>query len=218
MTHRIPRFSIIVIFYTLPLPRRLKILHQAYQIVRCPIVRTKGGIALSSRHAYLSTNDLKKAEAIYDSLKLAKKLINEGETNAKAVKTQMTGIIKTVAGVEIEYIAFNRWDDLTEIRTISSKTHLESGDYSRRVPSLQRSRTGTLPRMDSSTARHCRHRRSCARPRNPWRPAASLWVVGPSIHFRNPLGYGWAKAFTSIGSIRWMKNSFEKKRTHGWMR
>ncbi len=100
----------------------VKNLNLDLKIVRCPIVRTKSGIALSSRHAYLSKRDLKKAEAIYDSLKLAKRLIDEGETNAKAIKTQMTGIIQTVPGVEIEYIAFNRWDDLTEIRTISGKT------------------------------------------------------------------------------------------------
>ncbi len=91
------------------------------KIVRCPIVRTKTSIAMSSRHNYLSPSDLKNSEVIYDSLKLAKKLIDEGATDVKAVKTEMAGIINTVPGVKIEYIAFNRWDDLKEIETIFGK-------------------------------------------------------------------------------------------------
>jgi pantoate--beta-alanine ligase len=63
------------------------------KIVRCPIVRTKTGVALSSRHSYLSGDDLRKAEVIYDSL----------------------------PGVKVEYIAFNRWDDLEEVIEIRGK-------------------------------------------------------------------------------------------------
>ena len=91
------------------------------KIVGCPIVRTKTGIAMSSRHSFLSPSDLKNAEVIYDSLKLAKKLTDEGATDVNAVRTEMTGIINTVPGVKIEYIAFNRWDDLKEIETIFGK-------------------------------------------------------------------------------------------------
>jgi pantoate--beta-alanine ligase len=92
------------------------------KIVRCPIVRTKTGIALSSRHAYLSAGDLKEAEVIYDSLKLAKKLIAEGETDIDRIKTEMAGLIGSVPGVKIEYISFNRWDDLADIDSIIGKT------------------------------------------------------------------------------------------------
>jgi len=92
------------------------------KIIRCPIVRTKTGIALSSRHAYLSESDLKKAEVIYDSLKLAKKLIADGETDCNRIKAEMKGLIKTVPDVKTEYISFNRWDDLTEIDLITGKT------------------------------------------------------------------------------------------------
>jgi len=92
------------------------------KIVRGPIVRTKAGIALSSRHRYLSENDLKKAEVIYDSLKLAKKLITEGEIDKNRIMTEMTGLIRSVFGVKIEYISFNRWDDLAEINSVLGKT------------------------------------------------------------------------------------------------
>ena len=85
------------------------------KIVRCPIVRTKTGIALSSRHSYLSEDDLKKAEVIHDSLKLAEKHVSEGEISILTIESQMRGLIETVAGATIEYIAFNRWDDLEEV-------------------------------------------------------------------------------------------------------
>ena len=91
------------------------------KIVGCSIVRTKTGIAMSSRHSYLSPSDLKNAEVIYDSLKLAKKLIDEGATDVNTVKIEMAGIINTVPGVKIEYIAFNRWDDLRDVKTIAGK-------------------------------------------------------------------------------------------------
>jgi len=91
------------------------------KIMRCPIVRTKTGVALSSRHSYLSVDDLRKAEVIYDSLKLAKKLIDEGEISVLDIESRMKGMIESVPGVKVEYIAFNRWDDLEEVIEIRGK-------------------------------------------------------------------------------------------------
>jgi pantoate--beta-alanine ligase len=91
------------------------------KIVRCPIVRTKTGVALSSRHSYLSGDDLRKAEVIYDSLKFAKKLIGEGEISVLDIESRMRGMIESVPGVKVEYIAFNRWDDLEEVIEIRGK-------------------------------------------------------------------------------------------------
>lgn len=91
------------------------------KIVRCPIVRTKNGVALSSRHTYLSESDLEKAEVIYDSLKLAQKLVAEDEISVLGIEAQMRDLINTVSGADIEYIAFNRWDDLEEVPEIRGK-------------------------------------------------------------------------------------------------
>ncbi len=91
------------------------------KVVGCPIVRTKAGIAMSSRHSYLSPNDLRRAEVIYDSLKMAKRLIDDGETNVITIHDRMTSMINSVPGTKINYIAFNRWDDLGEIDQIRGK-------------------------------------------------------------------------------------------------
>ena len=91
------------------------------KIITCPIVRTSSGVALSSRHSYLSEDDLNKTRVIYDSLKLAKKLVRAGMTDITAIRNRMVGMIKSVPRVRIEYIAFNRWDDLKELDTINGK-------------------------------------------------------------------------------------------------
>ena len=92
------------------------------KIVPCPIVRSKTGVALSSRHSYLSASDLDKAAVIYESLKLAKKLIRSGRKDVRAIERQMRNLIAAVPGVTIEYIAFNRWADLIETDSIKGRT------------------------------------------------------------------------------------------------
>jgi pantoate--beta-alanine ligase len=92
------------------------------KIIACPIIRTKTGVAMSSRHSYLSEKDLKKAGVIYQSLKLAKKLIAKGETDTAIIRLRMAELIESVNGAEIEYIAFNRWDDLEDMPVIRGRT------------------------------------------------------------------------------------------------
>ncbi len=91
------------------------------KIIACPIVRTTSGIALSSRHSYLSKDDLNKAKVIYDSLKLAKGLIRTGVTNISTIRHKMVRLIKSMPKTKIEYIAFNRWDDLKKLNRVNGK-------------------------------------------------------------------------------------------------
>lgn len=91
------------------------------KIIACPIVRATSGVALSSRHSYLSKDDLNKAGVIYESLKLAKKLVRTGMTDITAIRNRMVEMIKSVPKVRIEYIAFNSWDDLKELDRIRGK-------------------------------------------------------------------------------------------------
>ena len=92
------------------------------KIIGCPIVRTKLGVALSSRHSYLSETDIEKAAVIYNSLKLAQKIINSGQRDILIIRKRMMALLESVPGMTVEYISFNRWDDLQELKTISGKT------------------------------------------------------------------------------------------------
>ena len=91
------------------------------EIVKGPIVRTKGGVAMSSRHAYLSADDLKKAEVIKQSLDLAVSMIKKGARNSKTIEKQMRNLIFSMPGVKIDYISFNRWDDLKKLTRLSGE-------------------------------------------------------------------------------------------------
>jgi pantoate--beta-alanine ligase len=91
------------------------------KIIKAPIVRSISGVALSSRHAYLSDTDLKKAKALRRSLDLAADLIKKGSRRAATVESRMRKLIESVHGVRIDYIAFNRWDDLKPQMHLSGK-------------------------------------------------------------------------------------------------
>ena len=86
-------------------------------IITAPIVRTASGVAMSSRHSYLSADGLEKAKVIRESLQLAEEMIKDGERNARAIEGRMRELIESVPGARVEYIAFNRWDDLEPIPT-----------------------------------------------------------------------------------------------------
>jgi pantoate--beta-alanine ligase len=91
------------------------------KIIRGPIVRTNTGIALSSRHKYLSPDDLDKARVIHQSLKLAADLIKKGIRDPKIIERKMQSLIKSVQGTEIDYISFNRWDSMEPLTRLSGE-------------------------------------------------------------------------------------------------
>jgi len=91
------------------------------KIVGCPIIRNKNGVALSSRHAYLSPDDLQKAAVIGETLIRAKELIRCGQKDIGIIRSRMLESIEAQSGLEVEYISFNRWDDLEEVTIISDK-------------------------------------------------------------------------------------------------
>lgn len=101
--------------------RMVKDLNFDLKIIKGPTVRTKTGIALSSRHSYLSEQGLDKATVIRQSLQLALGRIKEGERRAGMIESQMRKLIKSVPGAKIDYISFNRWDDLEPLKTLSGE-------------------------------------------------------------------------------------------------
>ena len=98
--------------------RMVRDLNFDLKIIRGPIVRTSTGIALSSRHSYLSAEGLNKARVIRGSLKLAEKLLRNGIRNAKSIEIEMHDLIESVPGVKVDYISINRWDDLEPVHRI----------------------------------------------------------------------------------------------------
>ena len=68
--------------------RMVEDLNMDIEIIPGEIVREPDGLAMSSRNQYLSPEERKDALALYNSLQLAKELIQKGERDPKKLKRQ----------------------------------------------------------------------------------------------------------------------------------
>ena len=105
------------------LERMLIDLNIPTKIKRCSIIRENDGLAMSSRNIYLDITERKKALCLYQSLKLAKKLFKEGETEVEYTRDKMAELIDENDGV-IDYIAFVNNVSFHEVNKLSPETRI----------------------------------------------------------------------------------------------
>lgn len=92
------------------------------RIMVLPIVREKSGLALSSRNRYLSEVEKAEAANLYKSLKLARQMIKDGESNSKTIISEMKSFIKkNIADSKIDYISIVDPDSLNSLKRIDGK-------------------------------------------------------------------------------------------------
>lgn len=101
--------------------RMVRDLNFDLKIINAPIVRTETGVAMSSRHTYLTEEGLYKAKVIGKSLQLAQMMIKRDERNPIVIETAMRDLILSIPGAKVDYIAFNRWDDLEPVAALSGR-------------------------------------------------------------------------------------------------
>ena len=74
------------------------------QIIPCPTVRDRDGLALSSRNSYLSEEGRRAARVIPESLNLARQVLVKGEKDANVIKAIIFEKIGTEPLASIDYI------------------------------------------------------------------------------------------------------------------
>lgn len=90
------------------------------EIVGCPIIREEDGLAKSSRNTYLNADERKAALCLSRSLKLGRKMIENGEKSAAAVKAAITAEIEKEPLARIDYVEIVDLDTLEETEDASS--------------------------------------------------------------------------------------------------
>ena len=93
-------------------------LNMNVEIQMVPIVRDQGGLALSSRNAYLSDIEKKAAYILSASLKKTEKLYLAGEKNVEALKKLTVASIMSEPLAKIDYVDLYSFPALQEIKIV----------------------------------------------------------------------------------------------------
>lgn len=101
--------------------RMVKDLNHDTEIVVCPIVREKDGLAMSSRNVYLSEEERKQAVVLSQSLNMAADLVSKGERDAGKIKDAITAMIKEKDLAVIDYVAIVDPETLKDLDKIQGK-------------------------------------------------------------------------------------------------
>jgi pantoate--beta-alanine ligase len=85
------------------------------QIIACPIVREKDGLALSSRNVYLTEDERAQAIGLSKALQLADQLIDEGNVHVNQLEQTLVQAIQAIPSAHIDYVSVLTYPSLTPI-------------------------------------------------------------------------------------------------------
>jgi len=88
------------------------------EVIAVPTVREADGLAMSSRNTYLNPEERKQAFVLYQALTLAKRLYNDGEKDAAAIRRKMTALIQRQPLAAIDYISIADAETLQELEEV----------------------------------------------------------------------------------------------------
>ena len=99
--------------------RLVRDLNIPVEIIPCPIVREKSGLAFSSRNQYLTKLQKEQAANIYCSLQSAQQAFIAGETNAAALTNLVIQQLESTPEVKIQYV------ELVDALNLRSREQIE---------------------------------------------------------------------------------------------
>ena len=96
-------------------------LHMNIELVVCPIVREKDGLAMSSRNTYLSAEERSQAVILNKALSEGKIAFENGENNVSELTKLISNKINEMPLADIDYVSVYEYPSLKTIETIKSK-------------------------------------------------------------------------------------------------
>lgn len=91
------------------------------EIVGMPTVRESDGLAMSSRNAYLDSEERVSALSLSRALERARDRVLQGERSAGALREELRGIIEGEQNTQIDYIAICHPQTLEDLETIENR-------------------------------------------------------------------------------------------------
>ncbi|MBU0484178.1 MAG: pantoate--beta-alanine ligase [Proteobacteria bacterium] len=104
--------------------RMVKDLNWGIDILAHPIVREDDGLAMSSRNTYLDKYSRPSALCLYNAIKMARKRVMAGFSEAEKLVIELRELILSYGNVEIEYIDIVDRDDLMTQDKINAESFL----------------------------------------------------------------------------------------------
>lgn len=109
--------------------RMVKDLNLPVEIVACPIVREPDGLAMSSRNAYLNSEDRRRALALNRALKQVEKEFGNGERNSAKLIATARQLFAQEPQVRLDYFEVVDPDTLDPVEQITNKTLVAVAAY-----------------------------------------------------------------------------------------
>lgn len=92
------------------------------EVIGCPTVREKDGLAASSRNVYLNKEERQKALCLYKALKKVQDMVKKGEKRVEKLIEEGRKIILSTEGVELHYFEIRHTENLKEIEEVGENT------------------------------------------------------------------------------------------------
>lgn len=93
-------------------------------LVVCPIIREKDGLAMSSRNLYLSSSERRDAVVLFESLRSGQRLVAAGQRNAGKIIRALRNFISRTRTARIDYIAIVDTETFEPVETIARRALL----------------------------------------------------------------------------------------------
>lgn len=109
--------------------RMVRDLNMNVEVVGCPIVREEDGLAKSSRNTYLSPAEREAALVLSRAVREGRRLMEEGERDAKTILGAMRAIIEAEPLARIDYVEMVSWDGIKPVDVATSSVLVAMAVY-----------------------------------------------------------------------------------------